>query len=92
MYTAIMCIVTMFMYNFEEHINLGDEVKSQLLQGLNKLPLVLGNLVALSLLLFVINLFLVTNQMFWHTLLDSSWCNNNFYNREKANKDKIVTD
>ena len=81
-----------FFKNFEDKINMGEEIKGQLMQGLNGLGISLDWLFIGCVLVFGLNMFFVTSQMFWHTLLDSSWCNNNYYNREKATKDKVVTD
>ena len=78
--------------NFDEKVNMGQEVKGELLRGLNELPIHISHLLVIVVIFYALNIFFVTSQMFWHKLLDASWCNNNYYNRERATKNQTVAD
>ena len=92
MNTFILLAIAWFCNNFTENVFLGDEVKRMLTQGLDDLVINIKWIYISSILLFALNFFFITNQMFWHKLLDSSWCNCNCYNREKVERDNAVTD
>ena len=73
-------------------IDLPEEIKMPIEQILEKLPIEAGVLYDMAIVTLVLNLLFSTHQYYWQTLLDSSWCNNNWYNRQKAGANDDVID
>ena len=58
-----------------------EEIRMPLDASLNELGVGVNTLFHINVVLFFINLLFLSHQTFWHTMLDSSWCNNNYYSK-----------
>ena len=72
-------IFTMLLLRHFDTITMTEEIKERLEQSLNGLSVDIDTLFQINVVLFFINIFFLTHQTFWHTMLDSSWCNNNIF-------------
>ena len=72
-------IFTIYLLKDFEEITMTDEIKDKLMKSLGSMSISMDTLFSINVVLFFLNIFLLTHQTFWHTLLDSSWCNNNIF-------------
>ena len=66
-----------FMANFDSLVSLRVEVKHRLLTDIQNLPISIFWIQNINICYTCYVMYFVSHQVFWHKLLDMSWCDNN---------------